>query len=101
MELEALEDSETQENFRVRIGSDVLVANDEFDHNWIVRVTELFEDRDDDEVDAPNISRRGVLMQCVLVCPGAGSFQRAMVLSNRGHSGDGHSKRRNFGASTR
>ena len=64
MELEPLEDSGTQENFRVKVGSDVLVDNDEFDHDWIVRVTELFEDRSDKEVDVSNVFGRRVLMAC-------------------------------------
>lgn len=44
MELEPLPETGLTENFRVKVGDDVVVDSDEDNHSYVVRVTELFRD---------------------------------------------------------
>eukprot|EP00210_Caulerpa_lentillifera_P002810 g2684.t1 len=44
VELEPLEETGSTENFRVKIGDDVIVDSDEDEHSYVIRVTEFFKD---------------------------------------------------------
>ena len=97
MELEPLEGEEDADNFRVKIGDDVIVDNDEFDHQWVVHITQLFIDKGDRQVVRRDLENGEI----GILFTGASSVQGTVVLPNRRHARNGDSQRQHYGTTPR